>query len=46
MQSGYDYMTEHPGEYDPPSLFKVQRAAVLEMAKDYIRMFGSEGKAW
>ena len=23
-----------------------QRAAVLEMAKDYIRMFGSEGKAW
>ena len=46
MQSGYDYMTEHPGEYDPPSLFKVQRAAVLEMAKDYMRMFDSAGKAW
>jgi fructose-bisphosphate aldolase class II len=46
MQSGYDYMTEHPGEYDPPKLFARQRTAVLEMAKDHIRMFGSEGKAW
>ena len=46
MKSGYDYMTEHPGEYDPPSIFRAQRAAVLEMAKDHIRMFGSEGKAW
>lgn len=46
MKSGYDYMTERPGEYDPPSLFKVQRAAVLEMAKDYMRMFDSAGKAW
>jgi ketose-bisphosphate aldolase len=46
MQSGYDYMTEHPGQYDPPSLFAVQRTAVLEMAKAHIRMFGSEGKAW
>jgi ketose-bisphosphate aldolase len=45
MQSGYDYMTEHPGKYDPPSLFEVQRAAVKEMAADHIRMFGSEGKA-
>jgi fructose-bisphosphate aldolase class II len=46
MKSGHDYMTDHPGEYDPPSIFKAQRAAVLEMAKDHIRMFGSEGKAW
>ncbi len=45
MQSGYDYMTEHPGKYDPPSLFVVQRTAVLEMAKEHIRLFGSEGKA-
>ena len=45
MQSGYDFMTEHPGEYDPPSLFRAQRAAVVEMAKDHIRLFGSEGKA-
>jgi ketose-bisphosphate aldolase len=46
MQSGYDYMTAHPDEYDPPALFRAQRAAVIDMAKDHIRMFGSEGKAW
>jgi len=45
MQSGYDYMTEHPGQYDPPSLFSHQRAQLMEMAKDYIRLFGAEGKA-
>ena len=45
MRSGYDYMTEHPGQYDPPSIFQAQRAAVMEMAKDHMRMFGSEGKA-
>lgn len=45
MQSGYDFMTEHVGKYDPPSLFEVQRAAVKEMAAEHIRMFGSEGKA-
>jgi fructose-bisphosphate aldolase class II len=46
MKSGYDFMTEHPGEYDPPQLFAAQRAAVMEMAKYHIRLFGSEGKAW
>ena len=46
MKSGYDYMSEHPGEYDPPSIFRAQRAAVLEMAKYHIRLFGSDGKAW
>jgi fructose-bisphosphate aldolase class II len=46
MQSGYDYMTAHPGEYDPPKLFASQRSAVLDMARDHIRLFGSEGKAW
>jgi fructose-bisphosphate aldolase class II len=46
MKSGYDYMTEHPGEYDPPSIFRAQRAAVVEMAKEHIRLFGSEGRAW
>jgi ketose-bisphosphate aldolase len=45
MQSGYDFMTAHPGEYDPPSLFRAQRAAVIEMAKEHIRTFGSEGRA-
>ena len=46
MKSGYDYMTAHPGEYDPPALFRAQRAAVIEMAKGHITMFGSAGKAW
>ena len=46
MQSGYDHMTAHPGEYDPPALFRSQRAAVIDMAKDHIRMFGSAGRAW
>lgn len=46
MKSGYDYMTDHPGEYDPPALFRAQRAAVIDMAKDHIRLFGSEGRAW
>lgn len=46
MQSGYDYMTEHPGEYDPPKLFVRQRAAVIDMAKEHIGLFGSVGKAW
>lgn len=45
MQSGYDFMTEHPGTYDPPSQFAVQRTAVMEMTKEHIRMFGSEGRA-
>jgi ketose-bisphosphate aldolase len=44
MRSGYDFMTAHPGEFDPPSLFRAQRAAVIAMATDHIRMFGSEGK--
>ena len=44
MKSGYDYMTERPGEYDPPAIFTAQRAAVMEMARDHIRKFGSEGK--
>jgi fructose-bisphosphate aldolase class II len=46
MQSGYDYMTEHSGQYDPPSLFAHQREAVVEMAREHMRMFGSVGKAW
>src|SRR5215210_828554 len=46
MRSGYDYMTEHPGQYDPPALFRAQRAAVVEMAKDHIGRFGSAGRAW
>ena len=46
MKAGFDFMTENPGKYDPPSIFKVQRAAVMAMAASHIRMFGSAGKAW
>lgn len=46
MKSGFDFMTENPGKYDPPSIFKAQRTAVKDMAADHIRKFGSVGKAW
>jgi ketose-bisphosphate aldolase len=46
IQSGYDYVTAHPDEYDPPKLFAAQRAAVLEMAKEHIGKFGAQGRAW
>jgi fructose-bisphosphate aldolase class II len=46
MQSGYDYMTANPGKYDPPSQFRAQREAVMEMTREHIRLFGSEGRAW
>ena len=46
MKAGFDFMTGNPGKYDPPSIFKVQRAAVMAMAASHIRMFGSAGKAW
>jgi fructose-bisphosphate aldolase class II len=46
LSAGFDYLTAHPGEYDPPKVFAAQRTAVKEMAKRHILMFGSEGKAW
>jgi fructose-bisphosphate aldolase class II len=46
LSAGFDYLTVHPGEYDPPKVFAAQRAAVKDMASHHIRMFGSEGKAW
>jgi fructose-bisphosphate aldolase, class II len=33
-------------KWDPPSLFRAQRAAVIEMAGDHMRRFGSAGRAW
>jgi ketose-bisphosphate aldolase len=46
MRSGYDHMNANPGAYDPPALFRAQRSAVIDMAKEHIRLFGSDGKAW
>jgi len=43
LSAGFDYLTAHPGEYDPPKVFAAQRQAVKDMAMRHIRMFGSEG---
>jgi fructose-bisphosphate aldolase class II len=45
MQSGYDHMTNNPGKFDPPAQFEEQRAAVMEMTREHIRLLGSEGRA-
>ena len=36
---------EEKGKWDPPSLFAHQRAAVLDMAREHMRIFGSSGRA-
>ena len=46
MRANLVYLQDHPGKYDPPSLFRFVRAEVMAMAADHIRMFGSAGKAW
>jgi ketose-bisphosphate aldolase len=45
MDANREYLNDNPGKYDPPTLFKYVRAEVVEMAKEHIRLFGSEGKA-
>ena len=48
MKSGLDFLREtaERDKWDPPSLFKHQRAAVVEMARRHIRLFGGAGRAW
>jgi len=48
MQAGLQHLktAEERGKWDPPSLFRDQRAAVVEMARGHMRMFGSSGRAW
>ena len=47
MQSSLEFLrgAEEKGKWDPPSLFKHQRAAVMEMAQEHMRVFGSSGRA-
>jgi fructose-bisphosphate aldolase class II len=45
MESNRAYLTENPDAADPPKLFASVRAAVMEMTRAHIRMFGSEGRA-
>ncbi|BCY11181.1 class II fructose-bisphosphate aldolase [Actinoplanes sp. L3-i22] len=48
MRSGGDFLQEAAAtdRWDPPSLFRHQRAAVIEMARRHIRLFRSSGRAW
>ncbi|WP_225752752.1 class II fructose-bisphosphate aldolase [Actinotalea sp. Marseille-Q4924] len=48
MKSALEHLegAREKGKWDPPSLFKHQRTAVLEMARHHIQLFGSSGRAW
>ncbi len=48
MRSGLDFLREagERGKWDPPALFGHQRAAVVDMARRHIRLFGGSGRAW
>jgi fructose-bisphosphate aldolase class II len=48
MKSSLEFLrgAEEKGKWDPPSLFAHQRAAVMDMAREHMRLFGSSGRAW
>lgn len=48
LKSGLDFLRQSAelDKWDPPGLFRHQRAAVAEMARRHIRLFGSSGRAW
>jgi fructose-bisphosphate aldolase class II len=48
MKSGLEFLrgAEEKDKWDPPSLFDHQKAAVVSMARDHIRLFGASGRAW
>jgi fructose-bisphosphate aldolase, class II len=48
MKSGLEFLREagERDKWDPPSLFRHQRAAVVDMARHHIRLFGGSGRAW
>jgi len=48
LKSSLDFLrqTAERDKWDPPSLFRHQRAAVVEMARRHIRLFGGSGRAW
>jgi fructose-bisphosphate aldolase, class II len=45
MEASRAYLTANPTAADPPTLFAHVREAVMEMTREHIRMFGSEGRA-
>jgi len=48
LKSGLEALREaaERDKWDPPSLFRHQRAAVVDMARRHIRLFGGSGRAW
>lgn len=48
MKSSLEFLrgAEQKGKWDPPSLFAAQRSAVMETARQHMRLFGSSGRAW
>jgi ketose-bisphosphate aldolase len=48
MRSGLEFLRETASKdkWDPPSLFRHQRDAVVDMAARHIRLFGGSGRAW
>jgi ketose-bisphosphate aldolase len=48
MRANLDFLrdAQERGSWDPPSLFTSVRGAVLELAADHMRKFGSAGQAW
>jgi fructose-bisphosphate aldolase, class II len=48
MKSSLEFLrgADELGKWDPPSLFAHQRAAVMDMARGHMQLFGSSGQAW
>ncbi|MEV4423207.1 class II fructose-bisphosphate aldolase [Patulibacter sp. NPDC049589] len=48
LKSSLEFLREaaERDKWDPPSLFRRQREAVVEMARHHIRLFGGTGHAW
>jgi fructose-bisphosphate aldolase class II len=44
MVANRDYLTADPSAADPPKLFEHVRRAVMEMTRQHIGLFGSEGR--
>jgi fructose-bisphosphate aldolase class II len=45
MDAHRDFLARHPEAADPPKLFDHVRAAVMEMTRQHIRLFGADGRA-
>ena len=48
MKAGLEHLrtAQERDKWDPPTLFRHQRAAVMAMARRHIRLFGGAGRAW